>query len=265
MKRLFYHNKTLLILLFLSLIICLSYIITSNMTEAIPGIERWYIFLYDLALAYIASYMFYIVQVYIPEENLKKIKQKEELPKRYAVYKDVKVFLESLFLLWLALSKEEKYETIDELFLTKNVEQYASKIKMSESSGVLVLSLGRYIAWGEKIYSDTHVIREKGLEILRFSKRDIPIDIYFAIYYLLEEGIIINKLLYCFSIVPATKLDTLWGCIGTFFENEKKSKELENEQIKIIYKWLMHEYDYLTSQIDDNQLYTISKINCIHE
>ena len=63
------RNKTLSWMFAIATIIILSYYITYDMPELIPGIEKWYNLLTNLCIGVVINFLFYLFQVYIP--NLK--------------------------------------------------------------------------------------------------------------------------------------------------------------------------------------------------
>lgn len=68
MKRFLKKNIKISILCFVSLVIVISYAITYNMPDYF-NIEGWYSLLNNISISYIAAFIFYIFQVYIPESN----------------------------------------------------------------------------------------------------------------------------------------------------------------------------------------------------
>ena len=60
------ENKTLCIITFISIIIVLSYNLTLNMPELIPGIGIWFTLLYDLCIGVLINFIFFIYQLFLP-------------------------------------------------------------------------------------------------------------------------------------------------------------------------------------------------------
>lgn len=63
------RNKVLYYLFEIATVITLSYYITQDMPEIIPGIEKWYKLSSDLSIGVIVNFIFYIFQVYIPKRE----------------------------------------------------------------------------------------------------------------------------------------------------------------------------------------------------
>lgn len=70
-KSFYSHNKVLSWLEIASLLIVLLYTISINWPEWYPGIGKWFDLLNNICLAYIGSFLFYVIQVYIPEQKKK--------------------------------------------------------------------------------------------------------------------------------------------------------------------------------------------------
>ncbi|MBU5227867.1 hypothetical protein KQI36_14630 [Clostridium senegalense] len=66
------NNKTINKFLLTSIIIAVSYILTSNIPEIFKGGENLYNLINNLSLAYIASYIFYAITIYYPNNKRKR-------------------------------------------------------------------------------------------------------------------------------------------------------------------------------------------------
>lgn len=60
------RNKTLSWMFIFATIIILSYYLTYDMPEIIPGIEKWYNLLTNLCIGVVINFFFFLFQVYIP-------------------------------------------------------------------------------------------------------------------------------------------------------------------------------------------------------
>lgn len=63
------RNKLIFIFFVLSTIIIVSYIVTINLPELFLGVEHWYNLLFQLSIGYIINFIFYITQIYIPNNK----------------------------------------------------------------------------------------------------------------------------------------------------------------------------------------------------
>lgn len=78
-KEFIEKNKKLNIGALICLAIAILYIVSYNMPEWVPGLGKWFEFINTLGVSYLASFIFYIIQVYIPD-----IKNKERIKKQMA-------------------------------------------------------------------------------------------------------------------------------------------------------------------------------------
>lgn len=62
-------NKWITGAFFISILIVVSYILTMDLPELFDGAEEWYNLLFQLSVGYIINFMFYIMQVYIPNSK----------------------------------------------------------------------------------------------------------------------------------------------------------------------------------------------------
>ncbi len=66
----FIEGNTLIFIFFIiSIIIIVSYIFTISLPQLFVGAEQWYNLLFQLSIGYIINFMFYITQVYIPNNR----------------------------------------------------------------------------------------------------------------------------------------------------------------------------------------------------
>ena len=71
-NRFIRRNKVLFALFLVSSSITLSYYITYDIPEIIPGIGKWYKLFSDLSIGVIINFIFYVFQVYIPRREEEK-------------------------------------------------------------------------------------------------------------------------------------------------------------------------------------------------
>ena len=68
-RRFIKRNTVLFVVFLLAVTITLSYYLTYNLPEMIPGIEKWYKLSSDLSIGIIINFIFYVFQVYIPRRE----------------------------------------------------------------------------------------------------------------------------------------------------------------------------------------------------
>ena len=67
--KLWRHSKCLVVMLALSILVSVLYILSIDSTEWFDNASYWFGLLNQIAIGYIVSFVFYIVQVYIPREK----------------------------------------------------------------------------------------------------------------------------------------------------------------------------------------------------
>ncbi len=67
--KLWRHSKYLVVMLGLSILISASYILSIDSSEWFKNASYWFELLNQIAIGYIVSFVFYMVQIYIPQEK----------------------------------------------------------------------------------------------------------------------------------------------------------------------------------------------------
>lgn len=68
-RRFIKENKLISIFLMFSIAIIISYILTINLPPLFTGADNWFNLLFQLSIGYIINFVFYITQVYIPNNK----------------------------------------------------------------------------------------------------------------------------------------------------------------------------------------------------
>lgn len=85
------QNRILFIGVFIALIIAIAYILTENLEELFVGAEKWFNFLYNLSLSIIAAFIFYSINIIIPnyKKDIIRDSNKEILISEFFQYLDI--------------------------------------------------------------------------------------------------------------------------------------------------------------------------------
>jgi hypothetical protein len=75
-SRFIKKNRLIFLFFFVSIIVIVSYLLTINSPELFVGAEHWYNLLFQLSIGYVINFIFYITQVYIPNNKRDLIAQK---------------------------------------------------------------------------------------------------------------------------------------------------------------------------------------------
>nr|DAF41102.1 MAG TPA: hypothetical protein [Caudoviricetes sp.] len=255
MIELFKRTKLLSSICFISFIISIARVLSSDTQELFNGAEEWFAFADNLSLAYIASYFFYIVQVYLPELRA----EKAALPRRCAVQREVQLFISQYINIWERINRAGKKgpaeKDIKVIFSSENLLENSKKINLDEESDALNLYKNRNATWEEEISGYVRNMNERGLEILRYNKDFIPCNVYYAIYGMLNESLLSN-ISNLFKILPISSFQTLYQCLPKD-SNGKINGDKDIRMLEVVINWVNEEYELLTSKMDTKDKKTI--------
>lgn len=209
--------------------------------------------LYNIAISYVAAYIFYILQVYIPEKH----KEETLIPLRAAVQREVQFFTIWIVTLWttyytyvIGQDKLNKpiSKSLDSIFEENNMYEVLKSINLSDISTQPSIyspqnswrnytkdTLTKIINWGNKIITNRAT--------------ELPPEIYYAIFYVTTESNIVFLMQQMLSIPQSLlTLTTLAETIPTNTESQKRDLSTDIASIKVLVEWVNKEYDFLNSQ-----------------
>ncbi len=85
-KRFFNNNRKLSYITIAAVVVVLSYYLSYNYSEIMPGIDKWYELLVTLSIGFIVNCIFYVFQVYMPKYEDEIRVQKTLEAKLYDLY-----------------------------------------------------------------------------------------------------------------------------------------------------------------------------------
>ncbi len=169
-------NKIILIAVILSFSLSCLYIFTNRMPEVFAFGSEIMDFLYGIALSTIAASIFYLFQVFIPEQRKRKI-LKDNFKLNYMLFKKdcISLFLFSLKISWDSeLSKElldlEKFKTYFKANLEEDIDKWHGVLNGLNKSLLKELLFKFEILFHEIDFFINNVSLEDG-EVLDFLKR----------------------------------------------------------------------------------------------
>lgn len=253
--RKFWKRTGLLTLFFMiAIVICILRIISTDMPEWFSNAEECFSFIYDFALAYLASYCFYILQVYLPELK----KEKEMIPVLIIAQRNVQLFTINLILLWESFYKnsangESKLKRT-EIWTQEKMLEAAKGIKLFEDSDMMDFSK-KYITWKDKIEITCRELTEKGNMILNYKMNVLPPKVALAINYLINEGEMLNGLFQNIEIVERmgelTEEYSLYDVLPiNFSANESENRNIKRDinEVFLLIEWVNAKYDYINAE-----------------
>lgn len=254
MKKLWKKTKLLSFFAIISIVICILRIVSMNVSEWFPYAEECFAFIYDIALAYIASYIFYILQVYLPERS----KEKEMIPMFVITQREVQ-----LFTIQLVCLLESFYENSanrkpickrKEILEQETILEVTKKIKLLEYSGMRTFS-GESVTWKDRIKITYHELMEKGNAILSYRMNTLPPEVAFAIYYLINESAILSGIF--LNIESLDQMGALTAAYSLYdvlpnnmFANESEKCNIRRDidEICLLIKWVNDEYNNINAE-----------------
>jgi hypothetical protein len=127
-RRFYNKNKIICRIGFVAGLICVSYILTYRMNDYL-GIEPIYSFMNNISISYLAALIFYVVQVYIPDED----NQKKSLEILKPKFIKLVEFIEVNTLVY-----DGKVLVIEGLRIRDTIIGNANKILSGKSTGYLI-------------------------------------------------------------------------------------------------------------------------------
>lgn len=211
--------------------------------------------LYNIGVSFIAAYIFYILQVFIPEKK----KELTQIPLRAAVQKDVQYFTVSIVHMWVDYYEYVKNEglkgmpnkSIDSIFEQKIMYKIIDNIKLDAIQDKK-MPLGKNTWY---YYTKQHLceICAWGERILAYRASELPPDIYYAIFYLTTEGGIVSTMNRVFELFE--KFEEVRGCystVGALLPANAKGQlfdlSMDIKAVKALVNWVNDEYKYLQQQ-----------------
>lgn len=254
MRKLWRKAKLLTCFAIISVVICVLRIVSMDMKEWFPYAEECFAFIYDIALAYIASYIFYILQIYLPECS----KEREKIPVRVIVQRNVQIFTVQLVILWESIYKNSMKDESEfkrkEIWTQEKMIEAAKGIKLFENSDTEDFSHNKLI-WKDKINISCHELIEKGNRILNYKLNILPPEVALAINYLVNESSMLSRLSIGIDVLERlgslTEEYTLYDILPidiNIQEDEKHDITRDIKEIYLLIKWVNKEYDYIIAE-----------------
>ena len=264
-----FHLSTITLLTILMILSCLIIICFCDATVWRP-FEAWTFLLqadkdktlYNIAISYVAAYIFYILQVYIPEKN----KEEELIPLRGAIQREVQFFTMRIVHLWMSYYKyvieQEKLnkpisKTLDYIFEESNMYDVLSFINLSDISTQQVSHTSKY-TWKNYTRDSLTIIIDWGNKIIANRAAELPPEIYYAIFYITQESHIVSVMHRMLSLPSTLPLPftTLADTIPANMETQNIDLSTDITSIKTLINWVNAEYSFLSNQ----NKYTIPSI-----
>lgn len=220
--------------------------------------------LYNIAISYVAAYIFYILQVYIPEKN----KEEGLIPLRAAIQREVQFFTIWIVTLWTDYYKyvieqgklnKPISKSLDSIFEESTMYDVLKLINLSDTSTQQAIYSSNY-TWRNYTKDSLTKIINWGKEIIANRAAELPPEIYYAVFYMTTESNIVFLMQQLLSLPPSSfPFTTLAETIPTKSETHTIDLSTDIASIKTLVNWVNTEYSFL----NDQKKYTIPSIHKI--
>lgn len=221
--------------------------------------------LYDLSVGYIGSYMFYLLVDFIPDWFEAIEKEKENIPIRCCVYRELQVFISRIISLWCSIehvavennvANGSNITDIRSVFNREFIQQRVACVNLSQSSNTISFN-SIYVDWYTKIFSELTTIINQGNLITTRYKYDMPTKIFYDMFYLVNDSNMLGNLPMILNAITSSKRSKnilLAECMN--FQNGTGGEDIDKscEAIINLYNWTNIEYNYLIENIDNQDI-----------
>lgn len=108
-------NKLIFSFFIISIVVISSYFLTMDWPELFKGAELWFNFLFQLSVGYMINFMFYVTQVYVPNNRKEAVARKNVSMRLEQIVRYMRDNISSLSKIYLENHKSDAY-TEEELF-----------------------------------------------------------------------------------------------------------------------------------------------------
>lgn len=233
--------------------------------------------IYNICVSYIVSWLFYLIVTFLPDVSERIEREENSIALRCAIHRDTQLLIVRITGLWGAIVKKASQKTdvnidlskiasIEDLFTEDIINQAILNTYIHEDSNVCIWNgniseTNSYVNWYNKIISDIEEIEKYGNSILTRYKSDIPSDLFYNIFYIINENFLISGLGHLIKLISQNgKLDiSLSNCIPS---NNEENYNNDYESIYFVYNWVNEEYEYLDNKRNKNKT-NIFKVNVV--
>lgn len=126
-------NKLIFSFFIISIVVISSYFLTMDWPEIFKGAELWFNFLFQLSVGYIINFMFYVTQVYVPNNRKEAVARKNVSVRLEQILRYMRDNILSLSKNYLENHKSDAY-TEEELFNVLCKLQFSDYVKVLDAA-----------------------------------------------------------------------------------------------------------------------------------
>ncbi|SDP67279.1 hypothetical protein [Clostridium gasigenes] len=245
--------------------------IWANMPEYFIKPQNADMLQYNLSVSYIVSYMFYMLVNFIPDLVESVEKQSETIPFKATIHKEIQQFTKGIIYLWATIGVNANSKgyfniseivEVDDFFKQDVIEEITKHVKLQESikTYAALTLISEHYDWSLKMRLELDKICTLGNLILTRYKDNVPLEIFYDIFYIINESNMIGELLVQLNGINSLKNGKnlyLADCTN-FNKNLNVGKSCQS--IINLYNWVNIEYEYFSDNINDINI-TVNKID----
>ena len=126
-------NKLIFSFFIISIVVISSYFLTMDWPEIFKGAELWFDFLFQLSVGYIINFMFYVTQVYVPNNRKEAVARKNVSVRLEQIVRYMRDNISSLSKIYLENHKSDTY-TEEELFNVLCKLRFSDNVKVLDTA-----------------------------------------------------------------------------------------------------------------------------------
>lgn len=223
----------------------------------------------SLCTSFIVTAVFYFFINFLPDISACLEEKEKSFPYRCNMQMDIQKFLDKFLVFWISIYKhaennfrEEKIETISDLFEKQRFLEMAQKMLLADETG-LKNGFDEPIKWALLLHNYIKMETEKGEQILRKYSKDLPMEIYQSINYMISSSPLLGAMSYVYGnvYIQKKKETKLSDCIKMEDITEEIDLSQTIHNIKILYDWINKEYNLLTKEVKGEEQTQIHKID----
>lgn len=216
---------------------------------------------YNIGVSFVAAYIFFVMQVLIPEYVMERKVKLEQIPKRCAVHRQVQLFTVNLLKLYGGFyKKNDNVETVQELFCENNLKNCMENIDIKDESHAIGCLDRHQLLWGEYLRFEFNRISDMAEEILKSYSSVLPNKIAYDLYFLNTESTCLNGVKYRLNMLRGNERGSLFNLFPVGKDGKIYNLDLDVKAIDELFLWVNEEYEYLKKNIDKKEIYTIFPI-----
>ena len=237
--------------------------------------EKLYSILNDLLVGFISSFVFYIIVNFIPDVRKQVEEGEKHLFFRAAIQRETENFTTCIIDFWASIAfnayvKKDfdisRINRIEELLNYETIEKITNDIKLEEGidDRVSIDVTSDWYRWSVKFRKQLSSINRLGNEILTRYKENLEPEVFYSIYFLLNESQIVGGFYFQMEAISQLRNGRnfrMSDCFDLSTDKGKKNIIQSSNALCTLYSWCNKEYTYIISNIKSESRIKINRID----